>query len=221
LPLRHVVAEGEGISKIAERYGINPQTIWDDAGNATLREQRPDPNVLLPDDVLVIPDKVLGSASCATGKRHVFRRLGVPALFVMQLLDAEDAPRTGIAYTLEVDGVAKNGTTDDTGMVRQWVPCASQSGRLLIGEGDAAEEYALEFGDLRPLSDTRGVQQRLRNLGFTCPVDGDAAGAALQSAIARFQAWAGLAATGILDDATRAEIGKLHDSTETPESASE
>lgn len=209
MPLRHVVEEGEGLSKIAEQYGLSPVTIWDDPGNASLRELRDDPNVLLPGDALVIPDKRLGVVPCATGRRHRFRRIGVPALYELRLLDAEDAPRAGLPYTLTVKDIVKEGTTDDTGMVRQWLPCATRTARLTVGSGEDAEAYELDFA-LRPLLDVRGAQQRLRNLGFACPDDGDPGGAT-QTAIAAFQASAGLTPSGTLDDDTKAALLRLHD----------
>jgi N-acetylmuramoyl-L-alanine amidase len=200
VPLRHVVEVGEGLSRIAEQYGLSPVTIWDDPGNASLREVRADPNVLLPGDALVIPDKRPGVAVCATGKRHRFRRVGVPALYELRLLDDQDAPRAGLPYKLTVGDVVKEGTTDDAGMVRQWLPCATRAARLTVGSGQDAEEYELEF-TLRPVLDLQGAQQRLRNLGF-----GDS-----EEGITAFQEWAGLTRNGTLDDDTKAALLRLHD----------
>jgi hypothetical protein len=103
----------------------------------------------------------------------------------------------------------KEGTTDDAGMVRQWVPCSTRTARLTVGSGEDAEEYELDF-TLRPLLDVRGAQQRLRNLGFPCPDDGDPGGAT-QTAIAAFQTSAGLTPSGTLDDDTKAALVRLHD----------
>jgi N-acetylmuramoyl-L-alanine amidase len=215
MPVRHVVVQGDGISKIAEQYGLNPVSIWDLPENSELRRERPDPNVLLPGDVLVIPDKQPGAVFCATGKRHRFRRLCVPALFELRLLAEDDSPRAALPYTLWVDGVAKTGVTDGMGVLRQFVPCSARHGLLRIGEVDGAEEYEVEFGLLNPASDMRGVQQRLRNLGFPCPDDGDPGGET-EAALRRFQTWAGLPATGVLDGDTKAALQRYHDGRETP-----
>jgi N-acetylmuramoyl-L-alanine amidase len=211
---RHVVGEGEGLSKIAEQYGASPAAVWEDPGNEALRGLRSDPNVLLPGDVLVIPDKSPKIVPCATGVRHRFRRVGVPALYELLLLDEEDAPRAGVPYTLTFGDQARTGKTGDDGVVRQWLPCATRTAALTFGDGEDAEEYELDF-TLRPVVDVAGVQQRLRNLGFACPQDGDPGGETA-TALAAFQTWAGLPATGLLDDDTASALRRLHDEGETP-----
>ena len=58
MPTKHTVQEGECVSSIAHDYGLLPNTVWEYEENRTLRELRKNPNVLLPGDVLVIPDKL-------------------------------------------------------------------------------------------------------------------------------------------------------------------
>ena len=73
MPHKHIVKQGECLSLIARRYGFaNYRTVYDHADNAELRELRPNPNVLSPGDVVVIPDKDTKTESVATGKFHRF-----------------------------------------------------------------------------------------------------------------------------------------------------
>ena len=54
----HTVQQCEYLSLIAKIYGFaSYKTIWDHDGNADLREQRQNPNILLPGDLVFIPDK--------------------------------------------------------------------------------------------------------------------------------------------------------------------
>jgi N-acetylmuramoyl-L-alanine amidase len=71
---RHVVRQGESLASIAYREGLLPQTIWDHPDNAEFCEQRPDPNVLYPGDVIYIPDKETNVVEAATEQTHRFRK---------------------------------------------------------------------------------------------------------------------------------------------------
>jgi hypothetical protein len=71
MPTTHLVEEGECPSSIAKRFGFRIwRTIYDDPSNATLRRKRPDPNVLAPGDVVMIPDREPRQEPGATGARH-------------------------------------------------------------------------------------------------------------------------------------------------------
>ena len=217
MPVTHTIVEGEGISSIAERYGLAPDTIWFYAPNRRLHQSRRDPNVLAPGDMLQIPDLREKKVACATGRHHRFRRRGVPAQLEIQLLK-DGLPRSATLYVLILNGVEKRNSTDDHGILREWVPCGVQEGLLRIADGDLTEEYRLQFGQLDPVSsdtDVRGIQQRLNNLGISCPMDG-LPGPETAEAIALFQVWAGLPQTGDCDAATLRELQKLHDSPELP-----
>ena len=72
--------------------------------------------------------------------------------------------------------------------------------------------WSLRLGHLDPLSTNTGLQQRLTNLGYPVPVDGEI-GPETQSALRSFQIVHGLSVTGQPDDATRAKLGETHDRT--------
>jgi hypothetical protein len=134
----------------------------------------------------------------ATGKRHVFRRLGVPAKFRLQFLDDDGKPRAGVAWSLDIGGRKWSGTTDAEGRLDIFVPNDARAGTLLLGQD---EEIDLAFGGMDPLDSASGVARRLGNLGF--------------GSLREFQKRTGLTVTGQLDDATRAKLAELHDTSAT------
>jgi Putative peptidoglycan binding domain len=208
MPVRCVIQDGDSVIKLSEQYGFAAQTIWDDSANASLKKSRPDMNVLVPGDVVVIPDKKVKQEKRPTGKRHKFRRKGIPALFRLQLFDG-DAPRKNQDYSLTVAGQELDGTTDDQGVLEQYVPATASEGQLVIGPEQA--RFTLKFGFLQPASELAGVQRRLTNMGYVCDnTDGDMTDQTSE-AIMAFQAHFGLPQTGELDDATRDKLEHVHD----------
>jgi len=203
----HTVREGECIDSIAARYGLFPDRVWEDAGNRELRALRGDPNVLQPGDVVVIPEKQCKEEAGEAGRRHRFRRKGVPARFQLTLQENGEA-RGGVEYILEIDGELYRGETDAKGRIDHPLPPKARRGRLIL---DEEEEYQLDLGSLDPVSEASGVRQRLDNLGFLGGV-GDDHGDPLAAALRKFQEEQGLEATGVVDDATRDALVKAHGS---------
>ena len=75
---KYIVKQSDCISSIAFKYGFFPDTIWNDSKNSKLKQDRKDPNVLLPGDEVYIRDKEEKEESCASEERHSFRKKGVP-----------------------------------------------------------------------------------------------------------------------------------------------
>jgi hypothetical protein len=200
---KHLVAVGEGLSSIGFAHGFNPLTLWNHTDNAALKSERQSPDILRAGDVVTIPDKERKDVRGATGKRHVFRRRGVPAQFNIRLLD-DGQPLAGTGYTLAIDALPElNGTTDAAGYVRAYVPPDAVSGILTV----AGVQYTVRFGGLDPIGDATGVRHRLANLGF----DPGSTEDELTAALKKFQERAELPATGLADDATRDLLQSIHD----------
>ncbi len=211
MPTRHVVKAGESVISLSEHYGLFSETIWAAPENAELKARRPDMNTLLPGDVLVIPDKREGSQDAGTGKKHRFRRKGIPAHFQLQLYDFGE-PRANQDYTLVVDDVHTiEGTTDEQGVLNTPLPAGARAGLLTIGED--AYEVELAFGELDPGDEISGSQQRLCNLGYDCGAADGKLGERTQAALRSFQKAQGLELSGQLDTATRDRLAELHDAT--------
>ena len=199
MPIRYEVHQGDCISSIAFKHGFFPDTLWNDPANAELKKKRGDPNVLLPGDIVTIPDKRTKEVSRATGEVHKFRRKGVPEKLKLQLL-IEGEPRANEPYKIEIDALTFAGATDSKGRIECSIPPDARQGRLLLKDG--AEVYELQLGHLDPLDQISGLQGRLHHLGFyRGAIDGQMS-ASTELAILEFQLSQNLETTGEPDAAT-------------------
>jgi hypothetical protein len=209
MPRSHTAARGESVESVAYAYGHFWETVWDDPANAELREERVEPNVLAGGDVLVIPDLRPKEVTADTGRRHVFRRRGVPSVLRVRLLEGS-TPRAGLAYTVEAGGKRTPGKTDADGWVEAWLMPDVQRGELRID--DTGETYAFQVGTVSPVQTPLGVQTRLRNLGYFGGRAGSTLGAEAVEALRAFQRALDLPATGEPDEATLAALVDAHGS---------
>ncbi len=198
MPEDYEVNQGDCLSSIAFEHGFFWETLWNDGSNADLKSKRKDPNVLMPGDIVHIPDRTLKEESAATEKRHKFKLKGVPAKLKIRVLFDGQA-QANKPYRLLIDGIWSQGATDGSGYVEHALPPNAQEGRLIVGEGAKQQVYPLRFGTVRPLDTDEGVARRLHDLGYTVKED-------LQGVVKRFQADKGLSITGQVDDATRAKL---------------
>lgn len=208
MPKLHEVREGESLIGIAEAYGFVPETVWNDPANAELRKRRKFLNLLMPGDVVAIPDLCGKVVACQTGKVHKFRRLGVPARFRLRLL-TDGEPRRSLAYTLVIGEREIEGTTDANGVLEQFVPPGASQALLYLADED--EPYEVSFDSLAPAEEIRGIRRRLANLGFGCPPSGDELDEPLREALAAFQRRHDLPVTGEPDKTTTGLLTEIHD----------
>ena len=205
---KYTVKQGDCISSIAFKHGFFPDTIWKDSKNSKLRQDRKDPNVLLPGDEVFIRDKEEKEESCAGEQRHRFRKKGVPEKLRIQFMDEQEKPRANEAYVLEIDGDLSESKTDNDGKVEIWIPPNAKEGKITFR--DSGEEYELDLGELDPVTEITGVQARLGNLGFyEGEIDGKMSDE-LEKAIRDFQEKKGLEPTGKLDESFRQELEKAY-----------
>jgi hypothetical protein len=197
------------ILSIAKDTGHFWKTIWNDPGNAQLNVVRKDPGVLLAGDRVHVPPLQKKQEPGPTEMRHRFVRRGEPALFRIQIL-VEGNPRGGEPYTVEVGGKPHfSGVTAANGMVEFPVPGNAARGTLRVGVGDDQLILELNFGWLDPITEIKGIQERLRNMGYMCGTDGTL-DETTRAAIKTFQQRNGLPATGEPDAAAAGKIQQTY-----------
>jgi len=198
---KYTVKQGDCISSIAFAYNLFPKTIWDHPDNAELKKLRKDLNALFPGDVLIIPDKESKEESCQSGKKHRFRRKGVPERLRIQFCvgdyeaddEDDDIFRKNVPYTLDItikDGSSvprKTGKTDNDGFLDEMIPPDAHKGKIVLDEGEDEQVFEILLGHLDPIDTISGVKARLENLGYDCGEDDDPDNPETLEAIRDFQ----------------------------------
>jgi hypothetical protein len=177
MPETHVVKQGETFPSIADRHGFSDwKAIWDAQANAAFRKLRPNPMVLLPGDVVTIPDKKpLEKTPCAAGQEHEVVIHRHPMYLVLELVDIDGEPfPTGTNYTLELGTKNKKvkGSLGANGKLKEKIPPtiskATLTLELEVSKGTKTKiEMLLLIGHLDPADSVTGCQQRLNNMGYT------------------------------------------------------
>ncbi|MEZ5429071.1 MAG: peptidoglycan-binding domain-containing protein [Pyrinomonadaceae bacterium] len=199
MPISYQVKQGDCIFSIAVEHGFFADTIWDHPQNKELKEKRGDPHVLLPGDMVFVPDKRVKEVSEPTDQVHKFRCKNTPKDLRIRLM-CLDNPIGNMKYALRIDGVEKEGKTDADGWLRESISPNAKTAKLSLDDGT---EYELKLGKLDPADEISGIQGRLYSLGyFEGSVDGrmsDETKAALEV----FQRSQNLDVTGEPDRKTR------------------
>lgn len=195
MPTQHVVGAGDNLAAIAAKHGYrNWRLVWEHAGNARLREARPDPDLLFPGDTVVVPDPHRRSLSAPVDRRHVYVVSGRRRVLRVRLLDANGQPLAPQRVRIVIDGGEPiDRTTDGDGVVEVPAPPGSRVATLHVG-GLARE---IDLAHLNPIDATAdsgmsGLQMRLRNLGYLAEPPSGALDRATRIALALFQRDMGL-----------------------------
>jgi len=211
MPSRHVVQQGECLSSIAKQHGFRRwRTVYDDPANAALRQKRPDPNILAPGDIVMIPDKQPRVEEAATGARHTFFVAVAPTMLRVALVDMK--PRR---YRLTVEGEVFEGPVPDSGLIERPIQPDARSGQLAVWLTDDTSgdgiTWDLDIGALDPVDHLTGVKARLNNLGYDAGAVNETPNDDSKGAVSTFQTRHGETATGDADPAFREELRQAHD----------
>jgi hypothetical protein len=196
------------MASLAKEYGFIYQQLWEHAKNADLKELRGNPNILLAGDVVHIPDLTTKTENGATEQRHRYRRKGIPSKLRLQLMEGGE-PRSGLDFEITFDdGSVVAGITDAEGYVAVSVQPERKWGSVVVQGGWGPEVYKVVLGDLDPIDELTGVQQRLKNLGRKCEPTGELDEQTCK-ALRRFQKQHGLDETGEPDAALRSKLTEV------------
>ncbi len=235
----HTVCEGESIGSIAFEHGFFWETLWEHGSNASLKEKRKDPDVLLAGDVVHVPDLRVREESKGSDAKHQFKRKGVPAQIVLALRrpsakseekaeatgsgndwdfdepkpeNLPDEPDPSVPYQLFADGrMIAEGKSDGDGKIKATLSPAARNGVLILHRGTARERtIELQFRHMDPVTELSGVCKRLVNLGYPCPTDSREITPGIRSALTDFQTRNSLKISGEPDTATQDKLKELY-----------
>ena len=202
----YVVRQGDHVPGLAGRFGFDPDDVWNHAKNADLKKARGDDrHVLLPGDVLYIPDEKPQWLPVTLGSTNAFKVPSNLVSVVVQFMEGGQ-PLAGEAYV--VDGAEIDpGSLDGQGFFRAQVPARVAS--IIVHFPGRNEEYTVKVGHLDPPDSLSGIRMRLGALGIygrTSCSDGEGD---LTFGLRQFQRAQGLDITGDLDDATTSKLTEV------------
>jgi len=218
----HVVKQGEHLSRIAKEYGFTDyRTIWEHGPNAELRRKRENPNVLFPDDHLMVPERAIKEEPRPTDQRHRFRVRLVGLKLRIVLQDLAHKAVAGARCELRVESEVNLLTTDGAGLLQREIAPEAENGMLIVKTPPTAAEamplpMPVRIGHLDPVDEVSGQKARLNNLGyFAGPIEGrsDEDNKELfLSAIEEFQCDHDLLVDGKCGARTQAKLKQVHGS---------
>lgn len=203
MAINYQVKQGDCISSIPYEHGLFADTIWNHPNNAELKNKRKEGHILMPGDIVFVPDKRVKEVSETTNQVYKFRCKNTPEKFRLQLqLDGE--PRANEEYRLEIEDVKFSSKTDGQGWIRHSIPPDAKTGKLTLGDG--TEVYQLLLGNLNPSDEISGAQGRLWNLNYYFgPIDGKVSDE-FEDALLDFQSDHNIEPNGELNAATKAAL---------------
>jgi hypothetical protein len=205
MAVNYQVKQGDCIFSIAFEHGFFADTIWNHPNNEDLKEKRKDPNVLMPGDTVYVPDKRPREYSEATNQVYKYRCKNTPKTFQIQFKYL-DTPIKNIDYKLTIDGKEFDGKTDGEGWLKQSILPNAKLAKVTFADGT---EYDLKLGDLDPVEEIFGVQQRLGVLGLYSGNCGGKLDDETKASIKVFQFTNDLEISGEADEKTKSLLEKL------------
>ena len=207
----HSVQPGEHLVRIvAAEHVSSYRRVWDHSSNKDLASKRKNPNILLPGDVVNLPNPAPKTADAPTEKVSRFVATTEDKLdFRVVLLDENNQPMKSLKCQFLEEG--REATSDGSGMLERLELFPSfELGVLRFDfREDVRLAFAVAVGHLDPLDTPSGIQERLSNLGYYAGEIGyaDDDAMALKCAIEEFELENGLEPTG--DPANATMLDKL------------
>lgn len=84
--IKYKVRQGDCLASIAEKHGFSWDFLWNLPENSNLRNKHQEPTILLPDEIVCIPEPRPKHEEVATEQRHRFKKKGTPAKLRLQIM---------------------------------------------------------------------------------------------------------------------------------------
>lgn len=210
----YTVKQGDHLFGIAEENGFHDYSIlWDDAQNATLKQTRQNPNILLPGDQVFVPDPEIREESRPTNQRHKFQVNTEKLQLRLVLQDIYEKPIAAAQCNLIVDGDLHKLTSSGTGLIELPIsPSAKQAVLIIDSDQTPFEkvEIPIKIGHLDPIDTLSGQKARLNNLGYfagnvTGPADDQ-----FESAVEEFQCDNSIGVDGKCGPTTQSKLKQVY-----------
>jgi len=201
----HVVRRGECLASLAAHYGVDDaRALHDHPDNAELKRARPNRHLLLPGDVVRIPEEEAPRRSVRSRSVNRFAAAPPRVPISVRLRNADGTPMAGVEYELVVGSERLAGVTRGNGQVEEEVAATALRAYLVLygDDGAVASAVTLAIGYVDPPDTPSGWRGRLKNLGHWVGDDAES--------IRAFQRAEGLAESGTMDEATRAALESRH-----------
>lgn len=171
MPKAYRVQQGDHLSKIAAKFGfLDYAPIWNHPQNAHLKQLRQNPNVLLPGDTLLIPDKQHKEEARGADQSHHFQ-IKLPTLKLRLKLETRyKGALANRKYHLQWEGAKPHPErTNGEGKLEEIIPNTTEFVTLQMQpyeETPTIVELSVRVGHLDPVTEVSGWQARLNNLGY-------------------------------------------------------
>lgn len=163
----YVIKQGDYLFKIAHEQNFDAMKVWQAPENADLRKRRPNPNILLPGDVLYIPDaktREPQTFALTPNTTNTFTSSAPSVAIIVKLIGTNSTTYSSRAYTVKELPALTDLQTDGSGTATFQAPVTLDIATLSFT--DTAESFSFTIAALNPIDSLSGMFQRLQNLGY-------------------------------------------------------
>jgi len=207
----YVVKQGDFLARLAYVHGFDADDVWANPKNQELKDTR-DPNVLMPGDLLFIPDKrVQPSKPLGNGSTNAYTAAIPTVTMSLYLKSPDGAPLAAEPYEVHGVGDIIENVTQGDGLLELEVPVTIRVFQVTLPQQERS--FDVHVGHLCPTDQESGTAGQLASLGYLDMPPHAGVGQIrddFHAAVAMFQEDNDLAVTGEVDSGTRDAIDSAY-----------
>ena len=218
MPTTHTIAQGETLTRIAQRYKLSSwKTLYDHPDNAAFRKLRPNPNIIFPGDTITVPDVVAKKMSASAGKSHVFCLKKEVEIFKIKISNSAGKAWDGKRVVVTLGANTIDTLITPEGMLEIPLTQGDESEAKIDiymddPNGAPSHTFNVELAHLDPVEELSGVQARCNLLGHDCGVADGIMGSKTRAGVKSFQSQYGLQVDGEPGPLTKAKLKEVYGS---------